>query len=356
MNARMKRMPHASGGDYAIVLIGMGQVGSALMGLLDALRPAQLRLVGVANSRVQWMTSRARPELGLGTFPSELSSSRDDATLLAALDASGATHRVLVDASASEAVARRHAHWLARGYHVVTANKCLLGGTLRDWRDVEAAREEGCRYGDAATVGAGLPVLSSLRRLRACGDRLLGIEGVFSGTLSWLFNQYDGSRAFSALLRDAHALGFTEPDPRIDLSGEDVVRKLLILARTSGNPLDRCDVEVDDLVPEGLRNLPTDDFLASAVAMDEVIAARHARAHSKGCVLRHLARIDDNGRARVGLVEVPAEHPAARLQGSDNLFVLHTERYGDRPFVIQGAGAGPELTAQALLADVMAIA
>ncbi len=356
MNARMRRLPHAVSGDHALVLIGIGKVGSALMGLLDALRPTRLRLVGVANSRGQWTNFREFSGLDLGTLPSKLCGPRDDAALLAALDASGALHRVLVDASASEAVARRHAHWLGRGYHVVTANKCLLGGTLLDWRNVESAREEGCRYGDSATVGAGLPVLSSLRRLRACGDRLLGIEGVFSGTLSWLFNHFDGNRPFSALLREARSLGFTEPDPRIDLSGEDVVRKLLILARTSGNPLDRRDVQVDDLVPEELRNLPTDDFLASAGVMDEAIAARHARAHSRGCVLRHLARIDNDGCARVGLVDVPAAHPAARLQGSDNLFVLHTQRYGDRPLVIQGAGAGPELTAQALLADVMAVA
>ena len=224
------------------------------------------------------------------------------------------------------------------------------------WRALQAAVAEGGRYGDSATVGAGLPVLSTLRRLRGCGDALLTLEGVFSGSLSYLFNQYDGSQPFSALLREARKLGYTEPDPRSDLSGEDVARKLLIIARNAGFALGTDEVDVESLVPEALRNVDTDTFLARLEELDEPLARRHAEAKARGGVLRFLARLNQRGKARVGLVEVPATHPAARLYGTDNQFALTTTRYHSQPLVIQGPGAGPEVTAQALLGDVLALA
>ncbi|MGB5940541.1 MAG: homoserine dehydrogenase, partial [Rhodanobacter sp.] len=245
--------------------------------------------------------------------------------------------------------------WLARGYHVVTANKTLAGGELSGWRALQAALANGGRYGDSATVGAGLPVLSTLRRLRRCGDGLLTLEGVFSGSLSWLFNQYDGSRPFSELLREARQLGYTEPDPRSDLSGEDVARKLLILARNAGFALGTDEVQVEGLVPEALRGLGTEAFLARLEELDAPLAARHAAAASRGGVLRFMARLNQRGQARVGLAEVPFTHPAARLYGTDNQFALTTTRYHAQPLVIQGPGAGPEVTAQALLGDVLAL-
>jgi Homoserine dehydrogenase len=204
-------------------------------------------------------------------------------------------------------------------------------------------------------VGAGLPVLSTLRRLRSCGDALLTLEGVFSGSLSWLFNQYDGRRPFSELLREARALGYTEPDPRSDLSGEDVARKLLIIARHAGFALGTDEVVVEGLVPESLRQLGTEQFLDRLEELDAPLAARHAEASSRGHVLRFLARLNQRGLARVGLAEVPPSHPAARLYGTDNQFALGTTRYNTQPLVIQGPGAGPEVTAQALLGDVLAL-
>ncbi|HET8764289.1 MAG TPA: homoserine dehydrogenase, partial [Rhodanobacter sp.] len=249
-----------------------------------------------------------------------------------------------------------HPEWLARGCHVVTANKALAGGHLSGWRALQAGRARGTGYGDSATVGAGLPALATLRRLHACGDKVTRIEGVFSGSFSYLFNHYDARQAFSTLLREACALGYTEPDPRADLSGEDVARKLLILARAAGIPLQRSDVEVENLVPEKLRDVPRPEFLDRLDELDGPIAARHAAAVSRDCVLRYLARFDAGGTARVGLVEVPPGHPATHLQGADNLFAFTTSRYAQRPLVIQGAGAGPEVTAQALLGDILALA
>lgn len=339
----------------AVVLLGTGVVGGALLKLLNTSSASSLRLVGAANSRRQQTEPARLAQRNLREQLSQHGAPRHDASLLAALDASGAPVRVIIDATASSALAARHAEWLARGYHVVTANKALAGGELPGWRTLQAALTGAARYGDSATVGAGLPVLSTLRRLRSCGDALLTLEGVFSGSLSWLFNQYDGSRPFSELLREARQLGYTEPDPRSDLSGEDVARKLLIIARNAGYALGTDEVHVEDLVPAALRGLDTETFMARLDELDATLAARQAAASSRGCVLRFLARLNQRGQARVGLTEVPLTHPAARLYGTDNQFALTTTRYNSQPLVIQGPGAGPEVTAQALLGDVLAL-
>ena len=339
----------------AVVLLGTGVVGGALLKLLNTPAAASLRLVGAANSRHQQTDPRHLANRGLRELLNREGDLRDNAGLFAALDASGAAAKVIIDASASAALAARHAEWLACGYHVVTANKALAGGGLAGWRALQSALAHGAHYGDSATVGAGLPVLSTLRRLRRCGDALLTLEGVFSGSLSWLFNQYDGSRPFSALLREARQLGYTEPDPRSDLSGEDVARKLLIIARHAGFSISGEEVVVESLVPEALRGIDSEAFLARLEELDAPLAARHAEAASRGNVLRFLARLNQRGHARVGLVEVPLTHPAARLYGTDNQFALSTTRYNTQPLVIQGPGAGPEVTAQALLGDVLAL-
>lgn len=338
-----------------IVLLGTGVVGGALLKLLNTPAAASIRLVGAANSRRQQTDAASLASRALRDQLNNDGDARDDTVLLAALDTSGVPHKVIVDATANTSLASCHAEWLARGYHVVTANKALAGGELSGWRALQAATTDGAKYGDSATVGAGLPVLSTLRRLRQCGDSLLTLEGVFSGSLSWLFNQYNGSQPFSALLLEARQLGYTEPDPRSDLSGDDVARKLLIIARNAGFALGVDEVQVESLVPEPLRTITAEQFLARLTELDAPLAARHAEATSRGNVLRFLARLNQRGKARVGIAEVPLTHPAARLYGTDNQFALTTTRYNTQPLVIQGPGAGPEVTAQALLGDVLAL-
>jgi aspartokinase/homoserine dehydrogenase 1 len=340
----------------AAVLLGTGVVGRALLNLLETPAGEGVRIVGVANSTRQLVdASGLVGDIAVARLAG-CDPFRGDDALLAALDESGATRRVVIDATASQETASRHAEWLACGYDVVTANKTAAAAAAPAWRALRNAASRGaCVYGDAATVGAGLPVLSTLRRLRACGDALVAIDGVFSGSLSWLFNTYDGSRPFSALLREARAFGYTEPDPRADLSGADVVRKLVILARAAGRTLDADAVEVEDLVPAWLRRIDAATFLDNAEALDAAIEARRAQAASEGHVLRHLASLDASGRARVGLVAIDSSRDAARVSGTDNLFALTTERYRARPLVIQGPGAGAEVTAQALLGDLLAL-
>jgi len=361
MNAVVASLPQDASPDaakrIAVVLLGTGVVGGAWLRLLNTPAGGRLSLVAAANSRWQQTDPEALAQRRIREHLDRGGDGRDDAVLLAALDGSDAAVRVVVDATASDALAATHADWLARGYHVVTANKAAVGGSLAAWRKLHQARQSGCsRYGDAATVGAGLPVISTLRRLRACGDALLKLEGVFSGSLSWLFSRYDGRVAFSELLCQARELGYSEPDPRADLSGQDVARKLLILARSAGFELEPGDVEVENLVPEALRALPLDAFLERAGELDAELAARHAAAAAEGRALRYLARLDSDGTARVGLQAVSPEHPAHALRGTDNQFALTTSRYHTQPLVIQGPGAGAEVTAQALLGDILALA
>lgn len=340
--------------EVAVVLLGTGKVGGAFLQLLRTPAGGNLRLVGAANSRHQQTRPAALAERRLRERLDAAGEARDDAVLLRALHAHAAQRKVVIDATASCELAARHPEWLAHGCHVVTANKALAGGDLAGWRALQAGCAQGSRYGDSATVGAGLPALGTLRRLHACGDAITRIEGVFSGSFSYLFNQFDGRQPFSTLLREACALGYTEPDPRADLSGEDVARKLLILARAAGFALQRSDIQVENLVPEALRSVARGEFLERLNELDDALAARLDAARARGHVLRYLARFDADG-ARVGLAEVACDHPAAHLAGADNLFAFTTQRYQQRPLVIQGAGAGPEVTAQALLGDVLAL-
>ena len=199
-------------------------------------------------------------------------------------------------------------------------------------------------------------MISTLRDLLDTGDELLAVEGILSGTLAWLFNRYDGSVPFSALVHEAHALGYTEPDPRDDLSGTDVARKLVILAREAGSGLELGDVAVESLVPPSLRDSSAEDFMRRLSEFDAAIAERHARAHAGGCVLRYVARLDRDGRASVGLAELPREHAFAHLRLTDNIVQFTTRRYRDNPLVVQGPGAGPEVTAAGVFADLLRVA
>ena len=179
---------------------------------------------------------------------------------------------------------------------------------------------------------------------------------MFSGTLAWLFNRFDGSRPFSALVREAQSLGYTEPDPRDDLSGLDVARKLVILAREAGLQLSLEDVDVESLVTPSLREVDREEFLARLEDLDAPMQARLERANAQGRRLRHLARLDRDGRASVGVVALPPEHACCHTRLTDNLVQFRTARYADNPLVVQGPGAGPEVTAAGVFGDVLDIA
>jgi homoserine dehydrogenase len=223
------------------------------------------------------------------------------------------------------------------------------------WEDIcSACLEQGAGFGDRATVGAGLPLLRSIRDLRAGGDRIHAIAGVMSGSLAWLFDRFDGSRPFSALVREAREAGFTEPDPREDLSGEDVRRKLLILSRAAGFAIDSDEVEVHSLVPAELGRAPIERLEEELPQLDAPLWALFSEARAQGKSLRFVARFED-GVARVGVEAIGPGDPLSGGAGTDNRVAIWSDRYSRQPLVIQGPGAGPEVTAAALLDDVLSL-
>lgn len=338
-----------------LALLGTGTVGSAFVA-----RCERLRAEGVAIPAFAWLSNSRALRPG-GEQPLDVleavraAPARSGAWAPWVENADLRPGDVVVDATASDGVAGWHCEWLARGVHVVTANKLGNGAELaRAQAIADARREGGGHYGDSATVGAGLPLLRSIRDLVAGGDRIHSVEGVLSGSLAWLFDRYDGSRPFSELVREARAEGYAEPDPRIDLSGEDVKRKLLILARAAGLPLEAHGVTVESLLPPELASARPDRADALLELLDAPLAERAAQAHREGARLRFVGRFDDSG-ARVGLRALPAAHPLCAGGGTDNLVAITSCRYDRQPLVIRGPGAGAGVTAAALLDDALRI-
>ena len=351
----------------SVGIIGPGHVGRALLSQLAASLPRlraqsrlDVRLRAVGDSRRMLLSD---PGLDPGTALAALRDGDGDTHAATDLDAFAAhvraehlPHALIVDCSASSAVAEMYPRWLAAGIHVVTPNKHAGSGDWARYTAIRDAQREGGRFLYEATVGAGLPVIMTLRNLLDTGDTLHGIDGMLSGTLAWLFNRFDGSQPFSALVREAQALGYTEPDPRDDLSGLDVARKLVILAREAGRELSIEDVNVESLVPIELQAVSRDEFLARIDELDAPMQARLDAAIAQGLGLRHLAQLGRDGSASVGVVGLPPEHACRHTRLTDNLVQFRSERYADNPLVVQGPGAGPHVTAAGVFGDMLAIA
>ena len=358
MNARIAPLHGSSRKPARVALLGTGVVGSAVWARLNSWADTplgeRLSLVHAANSRFAVSNRDGIP----ADTREVLMHNPPQASSLDAVERELAGHglRIVIDATASEQVAARHAYWLAKGIHVVTACKLGQGTTLSRWHAIQASQVAGgTQYGDSATVGAGLPLLRSLRALQAGGDRIHAIAGVLSGSMAWLCNEYDGVRPFSGFVREASEAGYTEPDPRDDLSGEDVRRKLLILARVSGYLLEADAVQVESLVPPELAALSRAELDEGLSQLDSPLRERYAAACRNGETLRFVARLQAGGLATVGLESLAADHPLVGGAGTDNRVAIWSDRYRDRPLLIQGPGAGAEVTASGLLDDALAI-
>ncbi len=350
-----------------LIILGIGGVGRALLRQIVASRSRhadrfgiRLHVVALADSQGAIVEPRGLGDEVLravemakaqGTSLAEAPLGYHATDTSAVIDVAGADGAIVVDCTASEAVIPALELALDRGYGVVLANKKPLTGLLAQFRRLT----DSGRLRHEATVGAGTPVIATLEGLIRSGDDVHRIVGSLSGTLGYLMSELQAGRAFSAAVREAHRLGYTEPDPRDDLGGMDVARKALILARMLGWGLELEDVAVEPLFPPSMAEGDVDSFLAGLERLDQSFAKRVDAVRQDGQVLRYVAEIAD-GRCAVGLRAVPADSPLGRLQGSDNLVEFHTRWYTPNPLVVQGRGAGVEATAAGVLSDVIALA
>jgi aspartokinase/homoserine dehydrogenase 1 len=337
-----------------IALIGCGRVGRTLLRQLEQTRPRlqreldlELRLVAVATHDRLLFDNDGLPPAGVVAALESAAPRPSDEALIARLLEQRFSDGVVVDVTAAE-MTPLHLAALEARLHVVTANKLPLSGSLGSYRRLQAAsRSAGVRYNYETTFGAGLPLLHTLQELIHTGDRPLRISGCLSGTIGFLCSCLDEGMPLAAAVAEAERLGFTEPDPREDLSGRDVARKALIIARACGMALEPEDVQLEAVVPALERGLQP-----ALAAFAPLLAERVATARGRGQVLRYVAEVAE-GTARVGLQEVPAHGPIGSLRGPDNIVVFQTERYREHPLVIRGPGAGADVTAAGVLGDVL---
>jgi len=368
LSARALRSVHSSfylsPHTVSVGLIGPGVVGSVLLDQITTQierlsrdLKLDLRVRGIMSSKRMHL---ADPVVQLSRWRDAFSSRAEPADLTRFaqhIQAEYLPHAIIIDCSSSSDVADRYPGWLASGIHIVTPNKKANSADLEFYARLhEARRAGGAHYLYEATVGAGLPVIQTLRDLRDTGDTIHRIEGMLSGTLAYLFNVWDGSEPFSTVVRAAKARGYTEPDPRDDLSGTDFARKLIILGREMGLRLELADVQLESLVPRSLAGGTVDEFLERLPAFDTAMAERLQAARSRDRVLRYIGSLDAaTGKASVGLVELERTHTFANINLTDNVVRFLTRRYNQNPLVVQGPGAGPEVTAGGVFGDLLRV-
>lgn len=343
-----------------LVLLGKGNVGSAWLSLFLQLKQfnkqhVELNLVAVANSTRALVAQEGLNQDAIDNFRG-LSKVCDLPQLIEQISALSLPNILVVDLTASKLVANHYLDFASLGWHIVSANKLPLTiSSERYQRLTEVLSEQGSFWGVNATAGAALPVQNSLIELLQAGDKLLSIEGVFSGSLSYLLTTYDGQQSFTELLKDACDKGFTEPDPREDLSGSDVQRKLLILARLAGNKLNLSDISVSPLLPDHLLAGSLPEFWQHRDEIDTYMADLFASAKAHGKKLAYVAQAQFFNKvveSKVGLVSREPSSAVVQLTPTDNVFTLTTEFYQTNPLIIRGPGAGAEITATAVNIDI----
>ncbi|KAF9078803.1 homoserine dehydrogenase-domain-containing protein [Rhodocollybia butyracea] len=357
-----------------VAVVGVGLVGSEFIHQLLSIptESSPFRLISLSSSSRSVFLDPAQAITSTAKWKSILSASNEKPnfeTLTQKLSAliSSSTKVAIVDNTSSEDIAALYPVWLKAGINVITPNKKAYSGDLGLYeRIVSASNESGARFLNESTVGAGLPVISTLKELVATGDKVKKIEGVFSGTMSYIFNEFStGSSegpSFSSVVSVAREKGYTEPHPADDLNGFDVARKLTILSRTIGSAASLpslqsfASVQTASLIPAALEGIPTgDEFLQRLPEFDSDFDKMRKEASEEGMVLRFVGVVDGvKGEVKAGLEKYPTSHPfATSLGGSDNIIMFHTERYSPRPLIVQGAGAGAAVTAMGVLGDLL---
>ena len=346
-----------------LFLAGPGLIGGTLMKQLESHydflskeRSLQINVIGMINRKKMILSDDG---IGLAGWQQAIENAAEESDLTAYVDrmkVMNLPNSVFVDCTADDGIVQLYDDILAANISVVTPNKKAAAGPYSLYqRLTRTAARSGAKFLFETNVGAGLPVISTLRDLHGSGDEIVKIEAVLSGTLSYIFNTFDGRTAFSDVVSIAREKGYTEPDPRDDLNGLDVARKLLILARETGLKLEIEDITLENLVPEDCRDTASvETFFEKLKQHDDVFAKRCQDAATAGEVLRYIAVLE-NGKAEVALKSVGPEHPFYHLSGSDNMISFTSDRYNDRPLVIKGPGAGAEVTAAGVFADIIRI-
>lgn len=351
---------HLSTNRANLFIIGKGTIGGKLIDQIASHKnevlksmDMDLRVIGIADSKKYVLADKI---VDLKKWRGALDNAKSSMSSLSFIEKlcdGSLENLVIVDTTASEDIARMYPKILRNGMSIVTPNKRGNTMSMKTYREVISARGTNrARYLYETTVGAGLPVISTLRDLIDSGDRILEIKGIFSGTLSFIFSEVANGRSFSEAVVKAMELGFTEPDPRDDLCGEDVARKVLILARELGRSVEMCNVKVENLVPADLRNVSPSKFMSAIGRMDDRFARLHEKAQRAGKTLQYLGTVSGK-RVEVGLTEVPSTSPFSRMKPGDNMVIFKTERYDKNPLIIQGPGAGPDVTAGGVFADIL---
>ena len=345
----------------ALVLCGKGNIGSSWVELftrqkpeLEKRRGMSFDLIGIVDQRSYWFDfAGLDPATVLDHFDDE-AIANDGKEWLDILGHQQEFDEVIVlDVTASKALAMQYPQIAEHGLHLISANKVAGSASSHFYHRVQDAfTKTGRQWLYNATVGAGLPVNHTVQDLKESGDDIQALSGIFSGTLSWLFQQFDGSVPFIELVDLAWQQGLTEPDPRSDLDGSDVMRKLVILARESGLELEPENVKVESLVPKTLVSVSLDEFFEQGQELSESLGERLAKAQREEKVLRYVARLEKGGQATVGIEALPKEHALANLLPCDNIFAIESAWYKDNPLVIRGPGAGKAVTAGAIQSDI----
>lgn len=342
-----------------VFVTGTGNVGRRLIDqllqqqqyLLDNLR-INIRIIGLANSRKMVFAGEG---IDLRRWHETLENGEPmnlDAWITG-ITTRNLRNSVFVDVTANTEVASRYGSLLQKSISVVACNKIACSSPYHNYRQLkDLAREFNARFLFETNVGAGLPVIGTLNDLTRSGDKIRRIEAVLSGTLNFVFNHYNGERPFSEVVRQAQDEGYTEPDPRLDLSGTDVMRKIMILARESGERTEMDDIANHSFLPASCMQGSVEDFYAAMKGEEEHFKNLYAAAAKEGKKLKFVARFD-NGKASVGLQHIGPEHDLYHLYGKDNVVLFYTDRYPEQPLVVKGAGAGAEVTASGVFADIL---
>jgi len=345
-----------------LFIAGTGNVGSKLLSqilkqyqyLQDQLR-LQIRVIGLANSKSNLINEEG---IDLSVWKDNLAAAPNGSIydFVEAIRKLNLRNSVFVDVTANAEVASVYSKLLGKSISVVACNKIACSSSYASYQNLKSlAREFNALYLYETNVGAGLPVIGTLNDLLRSGDQVTKIQAVLSGTLNFVCNNYDGSKPFAQVVRQAQEEGYTEPDPRLDLGGTDVMRKIMILAREAGQKLEMEDISNEYFLPAACFEGSVEDFYTEMEKQETHFKAMYEAAAAKNCKLKFVASYE-NGKASVGLQHIPANSDFYHLYGKDNLVLFFTERYPEQPLVIKGAGAGAEVTASGVFADIIRVA